>query len=54
MLWFEQGWNGEDGGNPLGDVVCHARICYGPNLRSRYPRTTSAATCQIWNGLLTN
>jgi hypothetical protein len=20
-------WNGGDGWNPLGDVVCHARIC---------------------------
>jgi hypothetical protein len=37
MLWFEQGWNGGDGWIPSGDVACHARICYGPNLRSRPP-----------------
>jgi hypothetical protein len=27
MLWFEQGWNSRDGGNPSGNVVCHAQIC---------------------------
>jgi hypothetical protein len=27
MLWFEQGWNGGDGGNLSGDVDSHARIC---------------------------
>jgi hypothetical protein len=24
MLWFEQGWNGEDGWSLSGDVACHA------------------------------
>jgi hypothetical protein len=28
---------GGHGWIPLGDVVFHARICYGPNLRSRPP-----------------
>jgi hypothetical protein len=27
MLWFEQDWNGGDGGNLSGDVVSHAQIC---------------------------
>jgi hypothetical protein len=48
------GWNGGDGLNLSGDVVCHVRICYGPNLRSRHPKTTCANTCPVWNGLLTN
>jgi hypothetical protein len=54
MMWFEQGWNGGDGWIPSGDVVCHARICQGPDIRSRHPRTTCVATCLIWNGLPTN
>jgi hypothetical protein len=47
-------WNGGDSWNPSSDVVCHARICYGPSHRSRHPRTTGAATCPIWNSLITN
>jgi hypothetical protein len=54
MLWFEHGWNGGDGGNPSGDVVSHAGICYGPSLRSGHPKTIGATTCPVWNGLLTN
>jgi hypothetical protein len=38
----------------VGVVVSHARICYVPNLRSRHHRTIGAATCLLWNGLLTN
>jgi hypothetical protein len=54
MMWLEQDWNGGDGWIPLGDVACHARICYGPNLRNRHPRTTGVTTCPVWNDLLTN
>jgi hypothetical protein len=26
MLWFEQGWNCGDGGNPSGDVDSHVKF----------------------------
>jgi hypothetical protein len=45
---------GGDSWIPSGEVDSHAQIFYGPNLRSRHPRTTGAATCSVWNGLLTN
>jgi hypothetical protein len=54
MLWFEQDWNGGDGWITSGDVVCHARIYQGPNLRSRHPRIICATICLVWNNLLTN
>jgi hypothetical protein len=38
----------------VSEVPCHARICYGPNLRSRPPRITCATMCPVWNNLLTN
>jgi hypothetical protein len=41
-------WNGGDGWILLGDVVYHARICQGPNLRSRHPRIIGAATCAVF------
>jgi hypothetical protein len=40
-------WNGGDSWSPSGNVVCHARICYGLSHRSRHPRTTGAATCPV-------
>jgi hypothetical protein len=45
-------WNGGDGWNPSGDVVCHALICYGPSHRSRQPRTTGSSTCPVWNDVV--
>jgi hypothetical protein len=51
MLWFEKRmewwrWLIQS---------CHvvARICQGPNLRSRHPRTTCATMCLVWNDLMT-
>jgi hypothetical protein len=64
VMWGDRGefrccglskvWNGRDGWNLSGDVVCHAGICWGPNHRSRHSRTIGATTCPVWNGLLTN
>jgi hypothetical protein len=35
-------------------MTCGARICQGPNVRSRHPRITRATTYPIWSSLLTN
>jgi hypothetical protein len=36
------------------EMVKTVRVCDCSNLRSRHPRTTSAAMCLVWNDLLTN
>jgi hypothetical protein len=64
VMWGDRGevrycdlrirWYGGDGWTLSGDVISHARIYYGPNLRNRHPRTTGATTCSVWNSLHTN
>jgi hypothetical protein len=52
MLWFDQSLERWRRLQPSQFAVSHARICWGPSLRSRHPRTTGAAMCRYGTACL--